>query len=147
MNSIFEEFFKTLRDDSTLQGLVGGTDRFHRSWPLQVVAYTTSDPAAVIVSLQSGGGRSEANGMAFAPLTFAVHVFVMHDGKGQAALLAIRDRIEALLNRKSFTALSDYRALDTVNVGEELDLYEEERRLHHGVLTYEVGPVYQVTTT
>lgn len=145
MDSIFTEIFATLRDDATLQALVGtdGAARFHRSWPTGEVTADDDNPALVIISFEGLGGKETGDGQADEGLRAEIHPFVKHLGFGQSRLLAIRDRIDALLNLKSFqSATKRVDRLHTIN--EVLDLYDEDTDMDHGVMVYSAQKIYSI---
>lgn len=145
MDSVFTEIFTTLRDDNALKTLVGasGTALFHRSWPTETAGTSATDPAFIIVSFEGLGGKEGGDGQADTNFRAEIHIFVRHEGFGQSHLMSIRDRIDALLNLKSFVTAT--KRLDNLHTtGENLDLYDTDTETHHGVLFYGADRIYPV---
>jgi hypothetical protein len=137
VDSIFQAIFTTLRDDATLQSLVGagGAARFKRSWPNEEIKTSATNPALVIVALSGTSGKDPGEAQRIREPRIQIDVFVRHDGFGQTRLLQIRDRIDFLLNLYNKNTAS-MRALNLTSQGEQLDLFETQSDTHHGVLSY-----------
>jgi len=146
MDTIFQEIFTTLRDDVALRALVGtdGAARFHRSWPTQDIEVSAANPGYVIVALASDDGDDAGDGVAVDDMTFDVHMFARHRGFGQSRVIAIYNRVRALLNLKSFSTAT-WRVDNVHGAGSNLDLYDEETACNHGVAFYKTGKIIPVT--
>ncbi len=145
MDSIFQEIFTTLRDDSALRALVGtdGAARFHRGWPDQEITITNTNPAYVIVDFAGDDGDDAGDGVAVNGATFVVNMFARHLGFGHSRVLAIYSRVRALLNLKSFSTAT-WRVDNIHGVGSALDLHNQDTACDFGTATYKTGKIIPV---
>lgn len=149
ISDITEGIFGELNDDATLLGLLSSptdANRVRRSWPRKRIVLSSAAPAYLILSGPSTSGRDSNDGFAESGATYIVHIFAFHFGAAQKLMEQIAERIDVLLDRKVWTSGTSPNysmlATNTICVGKDLDQYDTELESHHGIVTYQVGPIF-----